>query len=160
MMTMMIIALKMRKSRFFFNLLIAPRTVSDTYGSTGQGAIACKSRAAHRALVTCNMCTTWSEGTARLFSLTEFIPHPGAIVCRSCATYRALIKCNMLCAETAPGRNRVQIMCNIPSTYHVQHVVCRNRARAQSCANHVQYTEHLSRATCCVPLDTEGQFIY
>ena len=33
-------------------------------------------------------------------------------------------------------------------------------ARAQSCANHVQHIEHLSRATCSVPLGTKGQLCY
>ena len=44
--------------------------------SSGPGAIVCKSRATHRALITCNMsCATWYEGTAQLLSLTEFISH-------------------------------------------------------------------------------------
>ena len=30
-------------------------------------------------------------------------------------------------------------------------------ARAQSCANHVQHIERLSRATCSVPLGSKGQ---
>ena len=30
-------------------------------------------------------------------------------------------------------------------------------AKAQSCENHVQHIERLSRATCCVPLGTKGQ---
>ena len=35
--------------------------------SSGPGAIVCKSRATHRALITCNMsCATWYEGTAQL----------------------------------------------------------------------------------------------
>ena len=33
-------------------------------------------------------------------------------------------------------------------------------ARAQSCANHVQHLERLSRATCSVPLGTKGQLSY
>ena len=33
-------------------------------------------------------------------------------------------------------------------------------ARAQPCANHVQYIEHLLRATCSVPRDTKGQLSY
>ena len=42
--------------------------------SSGQDAMVCKSRATHRphrTLITCNMCTTWYEGTPQLFSLTE-----------------------------------------------------------------------------------------
>ena len=40
--------------------------------SSSQAAIVCKSRAKHRALITCNMsCATWYEGTAQLLSLTE-----------------------------------------------------------------------------------------
>ena len=33
-------------------------------------------------------------------------------------------------------------------------------AKAQSCDNHVQYIERLSRATCYVPLGTKGQLSY
>ena len=33
-------------------------------------------------------------------------------------------------------------------------------AREQSCANHVQHIERLSRATCSVPLGTKGQLSY
>ena len=59
--------------------------------SRGPGAIVCKSRATHRALITCNMSrcvprgtkgqlrllslTEFNEGTAQLFSLTEFKQH-------------------------------------------------------------------------------------
>ena len=65
-----------RSSRFFFkNLLAAPLTVSNTY-ALGQGAILCKSRATHRALITCNVsCATWYEWTAQLLSLTELKWH-------------------------------------------------------------------------------------
>ena len=42
-----------RCSRFFYNLLTAPRTVSNTYAQVAPGAIVCKSRATHRALITC-----------------------------------------------------------------------------------------------------------
>ena len=31
---------------------------------------------------------------------------------------------------------------------------------AQSCENHVQHTERLSRAICCVPRGTKGQLSY
>ena len=41
----------------------------------GQGAIVCKSRATHQALITCNMCSTWYEGTAQLLALTDFKSH-------------------------------------------------------------------------------------
>ena len=43
--------------------------------SRGPGAIVCKSRATHRALITCYMCATWYEGTAQLLSLTELKSH-------------------------------------------------------------------------------------
>ena len=47
--------------------------------SSGPGAIVCKSRATHRALITCNMScyvlATWYEGTAQLLSLTELKSH-------------------------------------------------------------------------------------
>ena len=44
--------------------------------SSGPGAIVYKSRAAHRALITCKMsCATWYEGTAQLSSLTELKSH-------------------------------------------------------------------------------------
>ena len=40
--------------------------------SGGPGAIVCKSRATHKALITCSMsCATWYEGTAQLLSSTE-----------------------------------------------------------------------------------------
>ena len=40
--------------------------------SSDPGQIVCKSRATHRALITCNMCY---EGTAQLLSLTELKSH-------------------------------------------------------------------------------------
>ena len=44
--------------------------------SSGPGAIVCKSRAAHPALITCNMsCATWYEGTAQLLSSADFKSH-------------------------------------------------------------------------------------
>ena len=44
--------------------------------SSGPSAIMHKSRATHRALITCNMsCATWYKGTAQLLSLTEFKSH-------------------------------------------------------------------------------------
>ena len=47
--------------------------------SSGPGAIVCKSRATHRALITCNMScyvrATWYEGTAQLLSSTELKSH-------------------------------------------------------------------------------------
>ena len=39
--------------------------------SSGQCASVCKSRATHQALIACNMCATWYEGTAQLLSLTR-----------------------------------------------------------------------------------------
>ena len=57
-----IIALK-GAIRDFYNLLTAPRTVSNTYAQVAPGAIVCESRATHRALVTCNLqCASWNEG--------------------------------------------------------------------------------------------------
>ena len=38
---------------------------------SGQGAVVCKPRATHRALIMCNMCDTWHEGTAQLLSLNR-----------------------------------------------------------------------------------------
>ena len=39
--------------------------------SSGQGAIVCKSRESHRALISCKMsCATWYEGAAQLLALT------------------------------------------------------------------------------------------
>ena len=44
--------------------------------SCDQGAVVCKSRAAHWALITCSMsCATWCKGTAQLLSLTQFKLH-------------------------------------------------------------------------------------
>ena len=40
-----------------------------------QDAIMCKPRAAHQALITCNMFATRYEGTALLLSLSEFKSH-------------------------------------------------------------------------------------
>ena len=40
---------------FFYNLLTVTRTVSNTYAQVALGAIVYKSRATHRALITCNM---------------------------------------------------------------------------------------------------------
>ena len=59
----------------FYNLLAAPWTVYNTR-SSGPGAIVCKSRATHRALIMCIMLyATWYEGTAKLLSLTELKLH-------------------------------------------------------------------------------------
>ena len=46
--------------------------------SSGPGATVCKSRATHRALITCKhvvLRATWDEGTAQLLSLTEVKSH-------------------------------------------------------------------------------------
>ena len=44
--------------------------------SCGQGAVVCKSRATHRARITCNMSgATWHEGTTQPLSLTELKLH-------------------------------------------------------------------------------------
>ena len=39
----------------FYNLLTAPRTVYNTYAQVARAQIVCKSRATHRALITCNI---------------------------------------------------------------------------------------------------------
>ena len=49
-----IIAFKGAIRDFFYNLLTAPRTVSNTYAQVAR-AIVCKSRATHRSLITCNV---------------------------------------------------------------------------------------------------------
>ena len=44
--------------------------------SSGRDTIVCKSHAPHQVLIACNFsCATWYEGTAQLFSLTEFKLH-------------------------------------------------------------------------------------
>ena len=56
---------------FFYNQLQHVR-------SSGPGAMVCKSRAAHRALITCNMSCyvpLGTKGTAHLSSLTELKSH-------------------------------------------------------------------------------------
>ena len=63
MITVIIIALK-GAIRDFYNLLTAPRTVS----SRGQGAMACKSLATHRALIACSMsCATCKKSSNRIY---------------------------------------------------------------------------------------------
>ena len=44
-----------------------------------------------------------------------------------------------------------------PRTVSITHALV---ARAQSCANHVQHIERLSRVTCRVPRGTKGQLSY
>ena len=65
----------MRKSRF----LQSPHCAANypqRVRSSGSGAIVCKSRATHRALITCNLqCATWYKRTAQLLSLTELKSH-------------------------------------------------------------------------------------
>ena len=67
-----IIILKRRNSRFFF--FKSPHRTANCLqhvSSSGPGAIVCKSRAARRALIACNMsCATWYEGKVQLLSLT------------------------------------------------------------------------------------------
>ena len=59
-------------SSFFYNLLTALWSVSNTYALVAQ----VKSCAAHTAFITCNLqCATWYEGTAQLLSLTELKSH-------------------------------------------------------------------------------------
>ena len=43
--------------------------------SSGRGAIVCKSRATHPALITYMSFATWYEGIAQLLTLTEFKSH-------------------------------------------------------------------------------------
>ena len=68
MMMMMIIALKgdNRFFFFFFFFVQSPYSAANCLQhvhSSGQGAIMCKSRTAHRVLITCNMsCATWYKG--------------------------------------------------------------------------------------------------
>ena len=51
---------RLKINREFYDLLIAQQTAS-----SGSGAIMCKLRATHRALIMCNVqCATWYEGTA------------------------------------------------------------------------------------------------
>ena len=51
------------------------RELSHVY-SSGSGAIVCKSRATHTALITCYLqCAIWYEGAAQLLSLTELKSH-------------------------------------------------------------------------------------
>ena len=57
------------------NLLCAANCLQHVLCS-GLGAIVCKSRAAHRVTIACNMsCAVWYEGEAQLSSLTEFKSH-------------------------------------------------------------------------------------
>ena len=59
----------------FFTISSLSRELSLTH-SGGQGAIVCKSSAAHQALNTCNLsCATWYEGTAELLSLADSKSH-------------------------------------------------------------------------------------
>ena len=61
-------------SRFIYNLLIAPRTVSNTRSSGPGAQITCNtSRVYHVQHVVLR--ATWYEGAAQLFSLTEFKSH-------------------------------------------------------------------------------------
>ena len=61
---------------FFYSLLSTLRTVSNTYTQVAKAQSWCKSRATHRAVITCNMlCARWYEGTAQLLSLTELKSH-------------------------------------------------------------------------------------
>ena len=57
-------------------------------------------------------------------------------------------------------KGQIEIVYNLltaPPTVSNTHALV---ARAQSCANHVQNIEHLSRATCRVPSGTKGQLSY
>ena len=64
-----------RNSRFFFYSLLTANCLQHIR-SSGPGAILCKSRATHRAFITCNLqCDTWFEGTVQLLSLPELKRH-------------------------------------------------------------------------------------
>ena len=68
---LIIIALK-GAFRDFYNLLTAPRTVSNTHAQ----AVRAQSCATRIALITCNMSNvTRYDGTAQLLSLAEFKSH-------------------------------------------------------------------------------------
>ena len=55
------------------------------------------------------------------------------------------------------NNNRIQRQLTAPRTVSSTHAQV---ARAQSCANHVQHIERLSRATCRVPLGKKGLLSY
>ena len=55
-----------RRNRDFCNGLVVLQTVSNTYCSSGPGAVLCTSRA---------MCATWYDGTAQLLRFTQFTSH-------------------------------------------------------------------------------------
>ena len=64
-----------RKSRFLQSPHCAANSLQDVR-SSGQGAIACISRATHRALITCNMsCAAWNEGTVQQSRLAKLELH-------------------------------------------------------------------------------------
>ena len=61
---------------------------------------------------------------------------------------------------TLEGANSINftvssLCCELSPTYIYAQV-----ARAQTCANYMQHIKHSSRATCCVPCGTKGQFSY
>ena len=59
--------------RDFYNLLAAPRTVSNTYAQVAKTQ-SCENHVQH--IERCNMsCATWYEGAAQLLSLTELKSH-------------------------------------------------------------------------------------
>ena len=64
---------------FFFFFLQSPHCPANCLQhvrSSGQGAIVCKSRSTHPALITGNMqCATWYKGTAQLLDFTEMKSH-------------------------------------------------------------------------------------
>ena len=77
MMMMMMIIIEMKDA--IWDVLQYPHCAANCLQharSSGPGAIMYKSRATHRALITCTMsCATWHEGTAQLLSLTELKSH-------------------------------------------------------------------------------------
>ena len=64
-MIIIIITIAFKRSRFFYNLLTAPRTVSNSYAQVAGTEIVSKSRLTNRALITCNMSCYVPHGTKR-----------------------------------------------------------------------------------------------
>ena len=65
-----------RRTPRFLTISSLRREVSNTYTPVARASVECKSRATHRALITCSVsCATWYKGTAQLLSLTEVKSH-------------------------------------------------------------------------------------
>ena len=112
-----------RNLRFFYNLLTASRTISNTYAQAAplqlcanhMQHIQCKSHATHPVQIMCN---------------TSSANHVQHIQCQSCATHPVQITCNTSCAyhmQHIPclscATHPVLITCNTSSAYHMQSVV-------------------------------------